>query len=440
MGSSPHARGTLAGDGGGRRLGGIIPACAGNTSFSAARRPSLRDHPRMRGEHDNAIWFQGFPKGSSPHARGTRRQGGGHGHPRGIIPACAGNTAEPSDSGRLFWDHPRMRGEHQIGIRIFNNYQGSSPHARGTLLRNSFPLLRPGIIPACAGNTRRHTHADRTARDHPRMRGEHLDQRLHERRRTGSSPHARGTRLRATSRRSESGIIPACAGNTDVNSLYPWAMRDHPRMRGEHCCFSPGISGVPGSSPHARGTQIYGVRCAPMLGIIPACAGNTHARTCARLRAKDHPRMRGEHSGNAYGEIVHLGSSPHARGTPNKEGTNGRRPGIIPACAGNTQVLSEYETSSGDHPRMRGEHDDRVVLRRVDQGSSPHARGTLGDLRAREAGQGIIPACAGNTPPISKTCWCNGDHPRMRGEHFKALSTAVAKLGSSPHARGTRRR
>ena len=160
---------------------------------------------------------------------------------------------------------------------------------------------------------------------------------------------------------------------------------------------------------------------APACGqrIIPACAGNTAVTPTVRLSTWDHPRMRGK---------------------PNKEGTNGRRPGIIPACAGNTQVLSEYETSSGDHPRMRGEHDDRVVLRRVDQGSSPHARGTLGDLRAREAGQGIIPACAGNTPPISKTCWCNGDHPRMRGEHFKALSTAVAKLGSSPHARGTRRR
>ena len=333
-----------------------------------------------------------------------------------------------------------MRGEHNVPPPELADTRGSSPHARGTPVDIHMQTGQRGIIPACAGNTLTNGYTNADERDHPRMRGEHASAPPRGALNLGSSPHARGTPTLTACTRGLCGIIPACAGNTSKLTSLLEGYKDHPRMRGEHCCFSPGISGVPGSSPHARGTQIYGVRCAPMLGIIPACAGNTHARTCARLRAKDHPRMRGEHSGNAYGEIVHLGSSPHARGTPNKEGTNGRRPGIIPACAGNTQVLSEYETSSGDHPRMRGEHDDRVVLRRVDQGSSPHARGTLGDLRAREAGQGIIPACAGNTPPISKTCWCNGDHPRMRGEHFKALSTAVAKLGSSPHARGTQSR
>ena len=53
----------------------------------------IGDHPRMRGEHTHAEGGDGYAPGSSPHARGTHRivlqdaSGGG------IIPACAGNTS-----------------------------------------------------------------------------------------------------------------------------------------------------------------------------------------------------------------------------------------------------------------------------------------------------------------------------------------------------------
>ena len=46
---------------------------------------------------------------------------------------------------------------------------------------------------------------------------------------------------------------------------------------------------------------------------------------------------------------------------------------------------------------MRGEHNDKTMLRFWDTGSSPHARGThwAADFGLRYPG--IIPACAGNT-------------------------------------------
>ena len=114
-------------------------------------------------------------KGSSPHARGA-----------------------PSSLSHLrssFWDHPRMRGEHQQGVLAQGN--------------------RLGIIPACAGSTKRRCQC------HKRM--------------MGSSPHARGAPARSYLETKRTG--------------------DHPRMRGEH-----GTSLV---------SALFSSR------IIPACAGST---------------------------------------------------------------------------------------------------------------------------------------------------------------------
>ena len=52
----------------------------------------------------------------------------------GIIPACAGNTKATTVETSLNGDHPRMRGEHQSGWYPNTETAGSSPHARGTLL------------------------------------------------------------------------------------------------------------------------------------------------------------------------------------------------------------------------------------------------------------------------------------------------------------------
>ena len=71
-GSSPHARGAPAWNTRINHDVGIIPACAGSTDTSRIKRPRIKDHPRMRGEHGCLI------------ARNTL--GGG------IIPACAGST------------------------------------------------------------------------------------------------------------------------------------------------------------------------------------------------------------------------------------------------------------------------------------------------------------------------------------------------------------
>ena len=214
MGSSPHARGTLSPCSLPLHYHGIIPACAGNTTSIDGDGRGTWDHPRMRGEHlvycgqSFGVW------GSSPHARGTRPLEMAGFCFRGIIPACAGNTYGQKAFPCHDWDHPRMRGEHPGGIWFMMLLIGSSPHARGTRnCRRNAARVR-GIIPACAGNTAFAGNFHGVPEDHPRMRGEHRQEAFMSDYEEGSSPHARGTRTLPDVSDPTAGIIPACAGNT----------------------------------------------------------------------------------------------------------------------------------------------------------------------------------------------------------------------------------
>ncbi len=283
---------------------------------------------------------------------------------------------------------------------------GSSPHTRGTLVM-VFPSVGwSGIIPAYAGNTLKPDLDPVTNGDHPRMRGEH-GRRDHGRHAgTASSPHARGTPEATTHWNADTGIIPACAGNTRTPDPRPCQRWDHPRMRGEHGYATVAWSGREGSSPHARGTLRRHARENQRIRIIPACAGNTAVTPREERAREDHPRMRGEHRIKQMQNNVDDGSSPHARGTLQGYRVQRDRSGIIPACAGNTRIGVWLSMRKGDHPRMRGEHPDWIPGIGGRSGSSPHARGT----RSADGGQwhleGIIPACAGNT--ITRASPTNG--------------------------------
>ena len=91
--------------------------------------------------------------------------------------------------------------------------------------------------------------------------------------------------------------------------------------------------------------------------------------------------MCGEHGLLALGLDSNLGSSPHVRGALTGPLAVGAALGIIPACAGSTQLLAFGIEYMWDHPRMCGEH-----------GRVPHDSRGWG---------GIIPACAGST---RRTC------------------------------------
>ena len=171
-------------------------------------------------------------------------------------------------------------------------------------------------------------------------------------------------------------------------------------MRGEHIIGPPIVRPQGGSSPHARGARGPRARQQQVPGLIPACAGSTVRRYTSERRLRAHPRMRGEHPHeHPIGQVVG-GSSPHARGALR------RRPW--------------RRRSARAHPRMRGEHSPSSVSSR--------------------RGVRLIPACAGSTVPNLGDVTCVEAHPRMRGEHLADGPASARAPGSSPHARGARRR
>ena len=153
LGSSPHARGARSTCLRRRYGAGIIPACAGSTTASCSCPSRRRDHPRMRGEHYTFTISFMFVMGSSPHARGAREIVGQAALAGGIIPACAGSTETSSSSPMSIRDHPRMRGEHMASTPCALILMGSSPHARGAPCVVDHEQGCVGIIPACAGST-----------------------------------------------------------------------------------------------------------------------------------------------------------------------------------------------------------------------------------------------------------------------------------------------
>ena len=191
----------------------------------------------------------------------------------------------------------------------------------------------------------------------------------------GSSPHVRGACSNATPCASIHGIIPACAGSIASVPTSAAAIRDHPRMCGEHMYECDRCGKKEGSSPHVRGASLEALGAFPQPRIIPACAGSIRPRSGPRFLRRDHPRMCGEHDWSAANVLAVPGSSPHVRGASVCVHGHGADAGIIPACAGSMGTSPCPPPHPEDHPRMCGEHIGSLNVKQAMKGSSPHVRG-----------------------------------------------------------------
>ena len=213
-GSSPLARGAR---GKGRldaRYRGLIPARAGSTITGSVLIWPMRAHPRSRGEHAVASYQVEDPTGSSPLARGAHGVGGPAAASCGLIPARAGSTLKRPGCLPSMRAHPRSRGEHFWEGTVGVYRQGSSPLARGAPISIGWVPIRVGLIPARAGSTRTSFPKNFRLRAHPRSRGEHSYSTPSASSSAGSSPLARGALLGSLPWFSSIGLIPARAGST----------------------------------------------------------------------------------------------------------------------------------------------------------------------------------------------------------------------------------
>ena len=217
-------------------------------------------------------------RGSSPLARGLRRDDGPECLGIGIIPARAGFTLVSPAGASPSEDHPRSRGVYWAPFTAGPCGAGSSPLARGLLDAAETAGDKGRIIPARAGFTARRRRIGTNG--------------------GGSSPLARGLRTDIRLEQFRDRIIPARAGFT---------------LAGRVTAYS-----LPGSSPLARGLR-------------------RHRQGAVGLLV-DHPRSRGVYDQRVDAPVEIQGSSPLARGLPHIGGHGGTQIGIIPARAGFTMM------------------------------------------------------------------------------------------------------
>ena len=300
-----------------------------------------------------------------------------------------------------FEDHPRIRGEHR--------------RAAGGVRQ------RLGIIPAYAGNTRQFKNACR-------FNG-------------GSSPHTRGTRI-----------------HTNRNCIYRW---DHPRIRREHRARgSPRGVGRRIIPAYAGNTFAKAVGSRKVLGSSPHTRGTPEQGERRGLYGGDHPRIRGEHAFRGTRACRWGGIIPAYAGNTPVRSINARiNSGSSPHTRGTRWRNDEAKAMPVDHPRIRGEH-RRVLGRHVRlAGIIPaYAGNTIVEGRAKRGFPGSSPHTRGTPGLAAPSSTCGGDHPRIRGEHDEPVQAALPDLGiipayagntehpdarmkcptgSSPHTRGT---
>ncbi len=171
-----------------------------------------------------------------------------------------------------------------------------------------------------------------------------------------------------------------------------------------------------GSSPLTRGARHHPLRSHRAHRIIPAHAGGTPTSCAPWTSTRDHPRSRGGHIA-AMSELQReIGSSPLTRGAHPLSRGEQTPLRIIPAHAGGTRAGRRGGQREGDHPRSRGGHTMAISSARSGSGSSPLTRGA-----PRTA------STSGRT---------DSDHPRSRGGHCAPVPERKIVAGSSPLTRG----
>ena len=255
VGSPPRVRGTAEELKGFDLRNRITPACAGNRHFPLPPIHCGEDHPRVCGEQKSRLEKDLDGIGSPPRVRGTVRRHPAHKTVYRITPACAGNRWSWWKYRRKCWDHPRVCGEQHMGRRRATAYQGSPPRVRGTGDLGMCSAGINGITPACAGNSRISGHGIGKGEDHPRVCGEQAAVSRPMMITLGSPPRVRGTVLALWRIRPPGGITPACAGNSRAVFSVRYLYRDHPRVCGEQLSQKIRLINGLGSPPRVRGTD-----------------------------------------------------------------------------------------------------------------------------------------------------------------------------------------
>ncbi len=155
------------------------------------------------------------------------------------------------------------------------------------------------------------------------------------------------------------------------------------------------MSHCQGLSPLARGNQDFIQLYRLYRGPIPARAGEPFDKRLCAPSTRAYPRSRGGTARRRHQRQMAGGLSPLARGNLRYGNKLRVLPGPIPARAGEPLLLPRLLLSTRAYPRSRGGTEIPDMVKFLQGGLSPLARGNLGQNEGRAEGLGPIPARAG---------------------------------------------
>ena len=339
-----------------------------------------------------------------------------------------GNTLNPYPTAHCRGIIPAYAGNTFRPCRHQPRHRGSVPAYAGTRISSFLGFRYEGIIPRSGEHLELLVKIGYQLGSSPRMRGTHAN-RLERCRILGSS-RVCGEHCRHTgSARSCRGIIPAYAGNTFRPVRSAEHPWDHPRVCGEHAAVRNAPEYPSGSSPRMRGTLWQCWRCG-WAGIIPAYAGNTNSVSHTLGTSGDHPRVCGEHSKSTNRDMYREGSSRVCGEHIMAFRFAVPNLGSSPRMRGTPLLSRSMVSKFRDHPRVCGTRG----AQRGSIGRSGIIPAYAGNTVARQVANrlaGIIPAYAGNTPVADIDSIESQDHPRVCGEHVVTASGIARIRGSS---------
>ena len=189
--------------------------------------------------------------------------------------------------------------------------------------------------------------------------------------------------------------------------------------------------------PRSRGVYVYvSLGNMTLEGSSPLARGLRETPPRRRCLRRIIPARAGFTFGEVGDGLSLLGSSPLARGLPLRRRRLPGHQGIIPARAGFTPRRPSARQPRPDHPRSRGVYVGVDHPHDAGEGSSPLARGLRRRTLRRLVRLRIIPARAGFTLRSWTRPARPPDHPRSRGVYPTSTTRSSPKGGSSPLARG----
>ena len=275
LGSSPRVRSRPVDVVHLARVLGIISACAEQTQRFLIQSPMTRDHLRVCGADTPGGPGNGPNLGSSPRVRSRLHAAIWLFHPAGIISACAEQTRTLPTRYAFNRDHLRVCGA-DLGVSGFQPaVLGSSPRVRSRLSSRKRTAAKSRIISACAEQTDPSSLFNVFPKDHLRVCGADCENRVERPLDSGSSPRVRSRQRRQRSALRLAGIISACAEQTNPFHVKRLSARDHLRVCGADNARATDSGNHTGSSPRVRSRQRGFRHLRKDTGIISACAEQT---------------------------------------------------------------------------------------------------------------------------------------------------------------------